>query len=235
MTRLHTFDEATFEALARSKVQDVSAAIIYYLSNGRNAWHSTWISQYLEGCMHTDLESAQRNAEHLRKQGSVFYIAELPALVFRSKSGMLVVTEINSNSPFSGYSVTAVSTHTADGRKKIKGALDCYVTPGAPMLGAALSFEYSSRFWTEQPPKENAVVVVACDNSVESPAPLGAAALQSRRSSLNGSRYPLGWHSIADRYSSADTTPVRAVAAVFRRRKSRVEHAKMRAARASAQ
>jgi hypothetical protein len=63
MPQLYTFSEARFQKLARSRVNDVRVAKMYWLYNGRNAWHSTWINQYNEGCMHSDLADARRSAE----------------------------------------------------------------------------------------------------------------------------------------------------------------------------
>ena len=54
---------------------------IYYVFQGRNAWHSTWITQYNNGCMHINLDNAKKYAESLRACGSVFYIREIPALI----------------------------------------------------------------------------------------------------------------------------------------------------------
>ena len=100
--RFYSFGEESFDKLARSKVGDVSAGLLYYLFSGRNAWHSTWITRYTEGCMHGDLQGAKDTAERQRKQGSVFYIAELQALIIKSAAGVLAVTEINSGRPLSG-------------------------------------------------------------------------------------------------------------------------------------
>lgn len=213
--RLYSFTEENHGKLARSKVKSVEAGVLYYLFSGRNAWHSTWITRYTEGCMHSDLESAKNTAERQRTQGSVFYIAELPALVFRSAAGAIVVSEINSGSPLSGYSADAIQDDVPDGSKKIKGARDRYIARGVPMLGAALSFDRMSRFWKQRPPWRNAVIVVASDNPKHVFVPLRTSKLQSWRSWSSGSLYRLGWGSVTDRYGNTAMKPVRTLAAHF--------------------
>ena len=137
MARLYTFSEERFPKLPRSKVREVSVCTIYYLYYGRNAWNSNWVTQYNEGCMHFDLERAFSSAEHKRTKGSVFYIVELPALVFRSAAGHFV-TEINTDRPLSGYSATALAAKPLYGTK-LRGARDCYLSKAAPMLDAAFA------------------------------------------------------------------------------------------------
>lgn len=215
MTRLYSFLEEKFGKLARSRVKRVEAGILYYLYSGRNAWHSTWVTLYTEGCMHSELESAKHAAERLRTQGSVFYIAELPALVYRSAKGTLAVTQINSDSPLADYSAEAIQQEVASNTRKLRDARDCYLSEGAPMLGVALSFDHGSRFWTRRPPWRNSVIVVASDDPKLPFAPLTASKLQSRRSRGNGSHYLLGWNNVADRYGSTATKPVRDLAARF--------------------
>lgn len=220
--RFYSFGEESFDKLARSKVGDVSAGLLYYLFSGRNAWHSTWITRYTEGCMHGDLQGAKDTAERQRKQGSVFYIAELQALIIKSAAGVLAVTEINSGRPLSGYAPDAVQDDVPAGTRKLKGARDCYIQKPAPMLGAALSFDHMSRFWNQRPPPRNAVVVVAANDPALAFDLLPAAKLQSRCSYSNGGSYRLGWRTIDDGYGGIAAEPVRRIAARFEREPAQV-------------
>lgn len=193
MANLLTFSAEKFPNIAGSSLEEVRMCSLYYLHNGRNAWHSTWVKQYSEGCMHSDERSAKESVERKRTQGSVFYISQLPALLFRSKSGLLAVTEINTLHPFSGYSANAVSKLNAPGTNLIDGALDCYIVTGAPMLGVALSFQQNSRFWSRRPPPRNSVIVVGTEETSTVFSSMEHYGSTTFRSYSNGSAYLLGW------------------------------------------
>ncbi|WP_150497730.1 hypothetical protein [Roseibium aquae] len=192
MTRLFTFKSDELEPLGRSKIKKLESCIIYYIYQGRNAWHSTWVTQYWSGCMHTTLESAKENAERLRTQGSVFHIQELPALAFRSAKGVLVVTQINTLQPLRYYSADAVSS-LPEGFKRIKGGRENYLSKGAPLMGVAMSFLHSSRFWREAPPAENSVITVSSSDSNLTLKKLTKAKLCTFKSSSFGGGYLLSW------------------------------------------
>lgn len=91
------------------KIQKIEVGILYYVYSGRNAWHSTWITRYTLGCMHTNFESAKAFVERERVQGSLFYIQKLPSLIIEGTKNILYVTQINSNNPLCGYSSDAVT------------------------------------------------------------------------------------------------------------------------------
>ncbi len=104
-------------------VRDVNAVKLFYVSAGRNAWWSTWITRYAEGCMHTTLGSARGYCESRRLQGTVFYVTELPSLAFIAEGRALVVSEINTVSLLSKFNqrrlakiteILPVSTMTLD-------------------------------------------------------------------------------------------------------------------------
>jgi hypothetical protein len=124
MGKLFTFNEEHFPKIAEASLEAVQAVSLYYLHHGRNAWHSTWVSKYREGCMHSDEQSAKASAEEQRTQGSVFNISRIPAVLFVSSSGSIAVTEINSLRPLAGYSPDAVNTHSNPDIKLIEGARD---------------------------------------------------------------------------------------------------------------
>jgi hypothetical protein len=194
MTRLYRFDGTENETLAKSKVKAVDACILYYLYQGRNAWHSTWVTQYSYGCMHTTLESAKESAERLRTQGSVFYIRQLPALAFRSAQGALIVTQINTTQPLRDYSAVALRP-LPHGVERLKGGRENYVSKGAPISGAALSFSRSSRFWKKAPPHRNSVIVDASLDRSVALEQLTKSKLRTFKSSSNGGAYFLSWSS----------------------------------------
>lgn len=47
-----------FPDFAEAKVESISPVRLYYVYAGRNAWHSTWVTTYSEGCMHVSFKSA---------------------------------------------------------------------------------------------------------------------------------------------------------------------------------
>lgn len=174
----------------------ISGGMVYYVHTGRNAWHSTWVTQYSPGCMHTTLSSAKEYAEALRTRGTVFYIRQLPCLVFRGHGITIVITEINNNNPLGGYSPDATIQDVAAGTKKMKSALDNYLKIGAPLVGVGMSFLPDSRFWIRKPSPRNSVVVLASKNEAISIEKAKSDSLLSWQSFSNGGYYCLGWRSI---------------------------------------
>ena len=128
------------------EVKNVIICVLYYVYEGRNAWHSTWVNKYSNGCMHESLNSAKNHCEKLRKQGSVFYISQLPCIVFRSLQKALIVTEINSENPLSYYKQNLYS----DLQKNIRAV--------------ANSFRPDSSYWTTPKPSKDSVVILKSNN-----------------------------------------------------------------------
>jgi len=182
-----------FPDLAKTQITSVHSCALYYVTTGRNAWHSTWTQQYSNGCMHSSIKSAKQYAEKLRTQGTVFTIKQQPCICLKTESGTVFINQINSMSPLSGYSSDALSPGPKEGAKLIDGARDNYLIPGASTSGAILSFDRSSRFWRVPPPAKNSVIVVASEV-----ADIDTDAIQKRKlkawsSYSNGGGYLLGW------------------------------------------
>lgn len=89
--------------LETRSIVEVSSGTIFFVSEGRNAWHSTWVKTYGAGCMHETFEAASEYAEKRRKSGSVFYIQELPCLIFRTTTRCYLFTEINTDNPLRSF------------------------------------------------------------------------------------------------------------------------------------
>jgi hypothetical protein len=182
--------------LDKSPVKEISCGAIYYAYTGRNAWHSTWITRYTNGCMHTTIESAKKYAERLRTRGTVFYIRQLPCLVIKSDDNQIIITEINSTNPLAGYSENAISNHLPVGHKKIDGARDNYLTIGSPINGLAMSFLPNSRFWVKRPSPRNSVIILSGKEIVTTIENIDPTKQQAYQSFSNGGNYLLGWRSI---------------------------------------
>ncbi len=158
---------------------------IYYVSSGRNAWHSTWVKQYNPGCMHSTLQSAKNYAEKLRTNGSVFYIQELPALVLEGELTSLIVTQINCMDVLQDY------------KPKIKPPNNkstcCYITAGNSLLHACKSFDHDSIFWKTAPPAKNSVIRLLCTIKIKDFDPYHASNISAYKSESIGPDYLLNW------------------------------------------
>ncbi|PHR11555.1 MAG: hypothetical protein COA41_20085 [Sphingopyxis sp.] len=183
------------KALGFDEIKSIKQGIVYFVSTGRNAWNNTWVARYSKGCMHSTFESAKSYAEKNRTSGTVFYIVELPCIVFRSKNNILLITQINNDSPLSGYSPDAVSFTAERNAKKIKGALENYIKIGAPLVGAGLSFLSTSRFWREKPQSNQAIMLLSHSNRSLPIETKGFNSLKTYSSSSMGSKYYLHWFS----------------------------------------
>jgi hypothetical protein len=177
---------------------------LYYVHDGRNAWHATWVQRYLDGCMHTTFDSATDYAESLRVQGSVFYIYEKPALVIEADEMVMAVTQINCRDVLAGYCATAVSDEVGFGKRKIANARNNYLRRGSSLEGAFLSFDGDSRFWRD-PPLQDSVIRVFGRTTLRAFEPMPGRC-RGYRSSSNGAYYRLGW---ADRGNDVRSTSLR--------------------------
>lgn len=185
--------QENFRFLPELPVTGVSKGVIYYVFSGRNAWHSTWITRYSAGCMHTTLESAKKYAEKRRVRGTVFYIKQLPCLIIRSNNKCVLITEINNDNPLCQYSPNATTSHVAYGLQKIENALDNYMKIGTPLNGLVLSFRPDSRFWNARPSTEDSVIILSSENSVLPVEKSNTDHLLAYKSYSHGGNYYLGW------------------------------------------
>jgi len=188
--------------LEKIKLRGIRAVKIYYCFYGRNAWHSTWVQKYYKDCMHSNLDSAKNFAELNRVQGSVFYIEELPALLFDGGNCSVLVTQINERCPLREYSANALREDVSAGSKKIEGYRNNYLTFGSPMNGVVLSFEYNSRFWKNQQPRKNSVILLYTQTELET-VELKTTKLKTWKSSSLGKDYYLSWNHIDRRVSQS--------------------------------
>lgn len=194
--------QASIHRLDSSPLKAISRGIIYYVHTGRNAWHSTWVTQYANGCMHTTLQSAKEYAEKRRARGTVFYIKQLPCLIFRSQITCVLVTEINNKNPLSGYSSDATTDDVAYGLNKIEGARNNYLKIGASINGVAMSFLTNSRFWNVRPGPRDSVIMLSSMNPALSVEKVSSDSLLAYKSYSNGGNYYLGWSGIESEIKS---------------------------------
>ena len=91
----------SYKPIDECKLESVSVIKIYFLSRGHNAWNGIWSLKYIRGeSIFSNLRDAEEEAESLRRQGYVFYIDELPALLFEFELGyQIIAVEINTIEP----------------------------------------------------------------------------------------------------------------------------------------
>lgn len=191
--QLLNIDTTRFPTLESEVVRRRGARKLYYLHDGRNAWWTTWVQRYYNGCMHSSLWDAQRHAERMRVQGSVFYIVELPAVILEGDSLVCAITQINTTSVLAGYSCHAVTPDAPPGYRLRDDARENYLTVGSPLRGAYASFDPVSRFWRRQPPLVDAVIRVFGSGRLEEFEGMGRGPMRRYKSQSVGRAYQLSW------------------------------------------
>lgn len=168
----------------RYMVREVKVVRLFYVTTGRNAWWSTWITRYSPGCMHSTLESAKSFCEGRRVQGTVFYIDELPSLAFIAPERSLVISEIN--------------TDKFLGRLNLKQLRD--ITTVLPISTMTLRqmiyvFRPYSPLWPSGYPRKDSAILSFCHRPDTLLGIKPNEELSSFASSSNGPNYYLGWSS----------------------------------------
>jgi hypothetical protein len=191
--QLRSNDPGRFPTLDAEVVVRRGARKLYFLHDGRNAWHSTWVQHHHDGCMHSTWQGAASHAERLRKQGSVFFIHELPAVVLQAESLVLAFTQINTDDVLEGYSPHAMTSEAPYGKQLRDDARNNYLILGSALGGAWLSLEPDSRFWRKRPPPRNSVVRVLAHGGLDDFERCGRGKLKRFRSYSVGAEYLLNW------------------------------------------
>lgn len=166
----------------RYLVRSVSVGKLFYAHTGRNAWWSTWVTQYSRGCFHTSLASAQSFCETQRVQGTVFYIDEIPALIFHAGDRILVAPEINTTK--------FLSRLDADRLAQITTVLPITTFTFRQVY---LLFRPSSLAWQRGYPQRNSMLLHFGAGAQHPEVVNAADALRSYQSRSNGAAYRLGW------------------------------------------
>jgi hypothetical protein len=185
-------DRIEYMDLPAEPVREISAGVVYFVSEGRNAWHSTWVKNYSRGSIHSSLTSAKAHAEEKRVQGSVFYIEQLPALIFRSATALLVVTEINNTNPLSGYMALCLKSPDVRSGQAV-GLSDNFAYMMSPISGVFRAFDPRSGNWVVRPRAQNSVIPLSAADHCLSFERITARALRDFRSKSIGGRHYLKW------------------------------------------
>lgn len=189
MSSLATYSRKRFPALASANILEIKAGSLYYIYRGRNAWHSTWVTHYHEGCMSSSLATAKQVAERWRAQGSVFIIREQPTLIFVTGTGTLAVTEINTERPAGNL---ASRRGAEPALREIQERLSSREPPTTVDQIASLLIAAAKYSWSPLcPPKS--LILLASGSSSHEIQRLRTRNLKSWASSSFGSQYLLSW------------------------------------------
>ena len=205
---LTMYSPEEFPGLPCTLATSAQGICLYHVYTGRNAWHSTWINRYNGECMHASRREAELYAETLRKEGTVLYIQELPALVVRSKAGCLIATQINTDSPLRVYK----PYFKMDGGTAENPEWGIHwLHKDTDLCRIADSLRPTSSWWSVRPPAQDSVIVLASekpfcqfDRIPDQPTLF--------RSFSTGSDYWLGWETTK---RALDPEPVRYLERMF--------------------
>ncbi|MGQ0510269.1 MAG: hypothetical protein ACT4P9_06610 [Betaproteobacteria bacterium] len=188
----------------RYLVRDVKAVKLYYVTTGRNAWWSTWITRYSPGCMHSTMDTAKAFCEAKRVQGTVFYIDELPSLAFIAENRALVVSEINTESFLKRLDAKRLTSITT-------------VFPVSTMTLRQMTYVFrpESPLWPSDYPRQDSAILSFCSASGELSDLSAKAELSSFASSSSGPGYYLNW---STRPFSRERTALHGIASSLRGR-----------------
>lgn len=171
-----------------SLINSVEKITIYYYIYGRNAWHSTWIQRYTPMCMHTTFESAKNQAENDRKNGSVFTIRQLPALLIKSDAFDFIVTQINESNPLAEYQLVPENVLSLNpiGNQRLqkKSCIFSFID----------SLGCNSKNWLHKQAKENSLIILKGFSSVQFEELVENTRLMEWKSKSYGKGFYLGWN-----------------------------------------
>jgi hypothetical protein len=176
---------ASQQDLLRSELLGISPVLLYVITRGRNAWHSTWVENYSgPTALIADFAFAAELAEKRRKQGSVFYIEQVPGLLLKSPEAPIALVEFHSSNCFGTWDVERAQDRLELG------------TPIAAVLNAL----GPHGMWRGRPPSEHSFISGIADWQSLTPLPPRTPMKRWTSESL-GRGYRLNWNKYPSRYS----------------------------------
>jgi hypothetical protein len=203
-----------------SRVISVSARKLFYVQDGRNAWHSTWVERRYNDSYRLDFEAAKIYAEDSRTCGSVFLIVEVPCLAFETNRGYLFTTQIKADVPFKNFCPPKDKEDLINKLQKIrtpfmneerlKGIIKSQIeryTPDGKIrtlrtLEKHLSIFKGKLFWTLRNKDSSITVMMSPKDQGEPLIIKKGEKMRTWKSSSIGSDYSLEWHEISPFYKS---------------------------------
>lgn len=164
------------------------------------------VHKYQPNCMHINATNARLFAENQRKQGSVFIIKELPAILvkgwqlFYNTNGTLedlsspfsyIVTQINTENPLAHYIVNPLIS------KNLKSGNRLKIDENFEKIAA--TFKVNSFYWSQrQSPNNSIIELSSCENNFEE---LNETTLKRYESISTGKTCALKWTSSESKIS----------------------------------
>ena len=185
-------------------IEKIRLVKTYYISEGRNAWHSTWNQTYVpHNSLYSSLDEAKRFAEKNRKPGSVFYINLIPGILIKTQKCDALVIQINSKKPFSQYSLHRVDKKFLLNNSLKYKRLRIFLRRGVPLNIALKTFEADGENWLDNQSLYNNIIIeygYECDVVWDD---FGSDECVNYQSYAQGSQYNLGWTQSKDRSEAA--------------------------------
>jgi hypothetical protein len=112
-----------------SILPNLRAVAVLFLSSGRNAWQSTWISEYIRGDFFREGREVQSVVERRKTRGTVFYLEVRPGFQFCFGSRKFILTEINTLDPFHNMDIDEARYQVM--HQNLSGFLDKIAPPSS--------------------------------------------------------------------------------------------------------
>ena len=88
-------DSDSYQSMLHLPLCDAEPTIMYYVHDGRNAWHTTWVQRYFPANFAGTWVDARNSVEPRRVQGSKWWIYQMPCLGLRFPGWDVLVSELN--------------------------------------------------------------------------------------------------------------------------------------------
>ena len=183
-------------------IQEITIDKIYYVTRGRNAWHSFWAKTYFDGCFQSSFQTATDIAESLRTQGSKFYVTELPTLTVACKGMAISVLEINTTNPLATFSATPVRGASL-ARLGLPSSQNVSLFGESATTGDFLrAILARGLHWRQEPSTRSSVFVHVYRTNRREYKKLGNRKLRAWRSESHGKGFYLGWDEVSSNISA---------------------------------
>ena len=142
-------------------IEKINLVKVYFLDEGRNVYWSQWKRTYIpEISQHLTMFEAKCAADELRRRGSKFTIEEIPGILITTKNTQALITNINTDKPFSGFSLRNLKS--AD-----KSKATFAFRRGELLHNALFSFQPYSDFWESNRKNQDEIIIVYGERKVK--------------------------------------------------------------------
>lgn len=115
--------------------------LLWHVSYGRNAWHSTWIARYVGNSLMANRDEAAQFINERLKQGTAYRWTVMPAWHLQFDMDGFLVCEINTSSPF----------------QRLRSA--AFLEAGAKQVEVLQGLDPRSALWDGPPPRHDSIIV----------------------------------------------------------------------------